>query len=260
MRFLLVLTSLFLFSLACNQIQYELIWSDEFNGNSIDSTNWKINRGNGCPSLCGFGNNELQTYTDQNNNVRVEDGKLIIEAHANDSLQYTSAKIQTLKSWKYGTVEVRAKLPKGRGTWPAIWMLPKDRKYGGWPKSGEIDIMEHVGYDQDKIHGTVHTESFNHMLGTQKGKFTEMENVSNTFHTYSIQWTEEDISFYIDSVEYNHFKNSGNGAEEWPFDNPFYLILNIAVGGNWGGKNGVDATIWPQRMEIDYVRVYKIQE
>lgn len=257
MRFLFVLTLLFLFSFAYKELEDEPIWSDEFNGNSIDLTNWKINLGNGCPSMCGFGNNELQTYTDHNNNVRVEDGKLIIEVHANDSLKYTSAKIQTVNSWKYGTIEVRAKLPKGRGTWPAIWMLPTNWKYGNWPKSGEIDIMEHVGYDQDKIHGTVHTESFNHLLGTQKGKTKEIDNVSDTFHTYSIQWTEEDISFYIDNVKYNQFKNSGKGSEEWPFDNPFYLILNIAVGGNWGGKKGVDDTIWPQRMEIDYVKVYK---
>jgi len=257
MRFLVVLTLLFLFSFAFKQNEEELIWSDEFNAEQLDTSKWKFNLGNGCPTNCGFGNNELQTYTKDNNNVRLENGSLIIEAHASDSLKYTSAKLNSIEDWKYGRIEVRVKLPQGRGTWPAVWMMPKERNYGGWPKSGEIDIMEHVGYDQDVIHGTIHTESFNHIIGTQKGKTIKIDNVSNTFHVYSIQWTSDAITFYVDGVEYNHIKNSGNGPKEWPFDHPFYLILNIAVGGDWGGKKGVDDNIWPQKMEIDYVRVYK---
>lgn len=239
-----------------------LLWSDEFNyTGSPDTTRWTYDIGNGCPTLCGWGNAELQYYTRDRNNIRVEDGKLIIEAHkqVGRKSQHTSAKIKTLKkaSWKYAYVEVRAKLPQGRGTWPAIWMLPDTNVYGGWPASGEIDIMEHVGYDPGIVHGTVHTTDFNHMKGTQVGKQKEVVDFNTTFHNYAVNWTENRIEFYIDGVQYHVFKNNGTGSSAWPFDHPFHLILNIAIGGGWGGAKGIDESIWPQRMEVDYVRVYE---
>ncbi len=252
-----IIASLFIYK----STDKELVWSDEFNNtDELDTTKWKYDLGNGCPELCGWGNNELQYYTSNPSNVRVENGHLIIEAHATDSTKYTSAKlISTNKgNWLYGRIEVRAKLPSGVGTWPAIWMLPAKKEHEGWPKSGEIDIMEHVGFDHGKIHGTVHTESFNHMKGTQKGKFIEVENVETEFHVYAIEWNTTSISFFVDDEMYNQFENTKQGYSEWPFDKPFKLILNIAVGGMWGGQKGVDDSIWPQRMEVDYVRIYEL--
>lgn len=240
----------------------QLVWSDEFHDDTLDKSRWKAYSGNGCPQLCGFGNNELQYYTDKPENVKVADGKLVITALKDsiDNNAYTSAKLLThgLESWQYGRIEVSAKLPSGKGTWPAIWMLPEKRKYGGWPRSGEIDIMEHVGYDQGKIHGTVHTQSFNHMNGTQKGNSILVPDASDAFHEYAIEWREDRIDWFVDGEQYHTFKNTGKNSDDWPFDHPFHLILNIAVGGNWGGKHGVDDSIWPQSMEIDYVRVYTL--
>lgn len=244
----------------CGQKGPELVWADEFEGNEPDSTKWQAYVGDGCPGLCGFGNHELQYYTDQPENVRISDGKLIITA-IHDSVEnsaYSSAKLMTkgIANWQYGRVEVMAKLPKGRGTWPAIWMLPEENTYGGWPRSGEIDIMEHVGYNQGKIYGTVHTQSFNHMQGTQKGDSIMVADAAEIFHEYAIEWTADRIEWFIDDEKYHTFENTGKNPDDWPFDQPFHLILNLAVGGDWGGSRGIDASIWPQSMEIDYVRVY----
>lgn len=232
------------------------IWADEFElDGSPDSTKWSFNIGDH-----GWGNNELQYYTDELKNARVENGKLIIEAHADASRPkgYTSARLVTKSkaAWTYGYFEIKAKLPEGIGTWPAIWMLTETNPYGGWPKSGEIDIMEHVGFNPSVVHGTVHTEAFNHSIGTDVGEVKSIPDFNTEFHTYAIDWSAEKIDFFIDDELYFTFLNSGKGSAEWPFDHPFHLILNIAVGGNWGGQKGVDASIWPQRMEIDYVRIY----
>lgn len=242
--------------LAC---QPRVQWSDEFNYTGIpDTTKWSYDLG----GKDGWGNNEWQYYTNDPKNVRVENGLLIIEAH-NDSIEgkpFSSSRIVSKKKgdWLYGKVEVRAKLPKGKGTWPAIWMLSTDWAYGGWPASGEIDIMEHVGYDPGVIHGTIHTEAYNHLKQTQKeGKIT-IANAQDEFHVYAIDWTDDKIDFFVDDKLYHSVardpKDDFNG---WPFDKPFHLLMNLAIGGNWGGKNGVDMDIWPQRMEIDYVRVYQ---
>jgi beta-glucanase (GH16 family) len=234
-----------------------LVWSDEFDYEGLpDPEKWVYDVGDH-----GWGNNELQYYTENNlENARAENGILIIEAHQDSTFDkaYSSARLLTRgkASWKYGFIEVKAKLPKGVGTWPAIWMLPEKNNYGGWPKSGEIDIMEHVGFDQGTVHGTVHTEAFNHTKGTQKGKTIPVPDCSEEFHIYAIDWQEDKIDFYMDGEHYHTFENTGGSWEEWPFDHPFHLILNIAVGGNWGGAQGVDPDIWPQPMEIDYVRVY----
>lgn len=257
---------------ACSSVEdasetdWKLVWNDEFNyQGQPEESKWNYDIGNGCPTLCGWGNNELQTYTRSSDNVRVEDGKLLIIARRekeNENKKYTSARIKTrLKGdWTYGLIEISAKIPFGKGTWPAIWMLPTDWKYGDWPKSGEIDIMEHVGYDPGNVHGTVHTEAFNHLLGTQQGDSIPVEDANKEFHKYSIRWDEDQIDFMVDDQVYNTFKNNGQGPSAWPFDEPFHLIMNIAVGGNWGGKYGVDPEVFPQTMEIDYVRVYQKQQ
>ena len=233
-----------------------LIWSDEFTiDGTPDATKWSFDIGDH-----GWGNNELQYYTKELRNARVENGTLIIETHADSTMEkgYTSARLVTKgkAAWTYGYLEIKAKLPAGVGTWPAIWMLTETNPYGGWPKSGEIDIMEHVGYDPSVIHGTVHTEAFNHSIGTDVGEVRSISDFNTEFHTYAINWSSEKIDFFIDDALYFTFENSKKGTAEWPFDHPFHLILNIAVGGNWGGQKGVDPAIWPQRMEVDYVRVY----
>ncbi len=242
------------------------IWADEFDYNGFpDSTKWGYDVGDGCPNLCGWGNNEKQYYTsERKENVRVENGKLIIQAHKEDfeTRVYTSTKLisKNKGDWKYGRIEISAKLPSGVGTWPAIWMLPTDWEYGGWPKSGEIDIMEHVGYNPDSVFGTVHTYAFNHMEGTQKGGALPILDAEKEFHLYAIEWTEDKIDFFIDDQMYFTFENERKTFSEYPFDKRFYLILNLAVGGNWGGREGIDDSIFPQQMEIDYVRVYDINQ
>jgi len=234
-----------------------LVWSDEFEDSGLpDHAKWGYDVGDH-----GWGNNELQYYSrSELKNARVEDGRLIIEALADPTRPkgYTSARMVTKGKafWQYGYIEVRAKLPKGVGTWPAIWMLPEESRFGGWPKDGEIDVMEHVGYDPGNVHGTVHTEAFNHTIGTQKGAQKMVPDFASEFHTYAIDWTSEKIDFFIDGQKYFTFEKTDEDYKAWPFDQPFHLILNIAVGGNWGGAKGVDANIWPQRMEVDYVRVY----
>ncbi len=250
---------------SCQKINYQKkpVWSDEFDySGAPDSTKWNYDLGDGCPNVCGWGNNEAQYYTTDSKNIRVENGNLIIEAHK-DSLggkAYTSTRIISKQKgdWLYGRIEVRAKLPKGKGTWPAIWMLSTDWKYGGWPASGEIDIMEHVGYDPGVVHGTIHTEKYNHIKQTQKeGKIT-IADAMDQFHVYAIDWTKDKIDFFVDDNLYHTVvRGQQDDFNGWPFDQKFHLIMNIAVGGNWGGKEGIDDSIWPQRMEIDYVRIYQ---
>lgn len=243
----------------------KLVWQDEFDQDGLpDSNKWSYDYGSGCErgSGCGWGNNELQFYTKERlENARVEDGKLIIQAHKEDwkRWKYTSARLVSKHKgdWQYGRVEVRAKLPKGKGTWAAIWMLPSENQHGGWPRSGEIDIMEFVGYEADSVYSTVHTEAFNHLKGTQRGGQLFDESYSEAFHTYALDWHENKMIFTIDEKPCFVFENTKNGVSEWPFNQPFHLLLNLAVGGNWGGAQGVDPDIWPQQMEIDYVRVYQ---
>ncbi len=242
---------------------YQLIWSDEFDtGTMPDTTKWNYRVGDGCPELCGFGNNELQWYSDQRaENVRIVDGKLIIEARKEDlgTKGYSSTRLNSRHKgdWMYGRFEVRAKLPGGVGIWPAIWMISTEREYGGWPACGEIDIMEHVGFIPDSIGGTVHTKAYNHIVGTQRGMDFYVPDCEDAFHVYGINWTNEKMEFFVDETVYFTFENEGLGWEAYPFDKKFYFILNIAVGGNLGGKKGVDDTIFPQRMVVDYVRVYQ---
>jgi beta-glucanase (GH16 family) len=235
---------------------YTLVWNDEFDKQFIDPSkwSWEVNGDGG-------GNNELQYYTALPTNSFIENGKLVIKAiHENyQNREYTSARLRTLNKgdWLYGRVEVSAKVPTGVGTWPAIWMLPTDWAYGGWPSSGEMDIMEHVGYDPNVIHGSIHTQAYNHTIGTQKSAALNIPTATSNFHKYAIEWFEDHIDFFVDNIKYFTFTNENNGWQYWPFDKRFHLILNLAVGGNWGGVQGVDVNAFPAQMEIDYVRVYK---
>jgi beta-glucanase (GH16 family) len=237
---------------------YKIVWSDEFDTPGLpDSTKWNYDVGGH-----GWGNDELQTYTNKRlENAHIENGLLIIKANREpmNGMNYTSARLisKYKGDWLYGRVEVRAQLPKGRGTWPAIWMLPAKNVYGQWPKSGEIDIMEHVGYDPGKIHQTIHTEAYNHAIKTQRSSVQIIPDVQDTFHIYSIEWSDEKIVFFIDNKPHFIFDNEHKDHKTWPFDQPFYLLLNIAVGGKWGGSMGVDERIWPQQMQVDYVRVFQ---
>jgi beta-glucanase (GH16 family) len=239
---------------------WELAWADEFDYTGLpDSTAWDYDVGGH-----GWGNQEKQYYTKaRTENARVENGILIIEARKEkmDSSDYTSARLITRgkNEWLYGRFEIRAKLPRGIGTWPAIWMLPAKQSYGDsyWPHNGEIDIMEHVGYNQGLIHGSTHSLKYYWQVGTQRTDTIFSPDVSDAFHNYILEWYPDRIQVSMDDSLYFTSLNDNTGWEAWPFDKPFYLILNIAVGGAWGGQKGIDDAIWPQRMEVDYVRVYK---
>jgi len=239
-----------------------LVWSDEFNYSGLpDPLLWGFDTINNSE---GWGNNEKQFYTkERTTNALVKDGSLYIKAVKEDykGFSYTSARLisKNKGDWRYGRIEIRAKLPEGRGMWPAIWMLPTDWSYGGWPSSGEIDIMENVGYDPHVIHGTVHTEKYNHMAGTQKGAKITLPDCYTNYHLYALEWDENKIRVFADSTLFFSFSNEGTGYHTWPFDKRFHLLLNIAVGGNWGGAHGIDNTVFPGEMTIDFVRVYQYQ-
>ena len=256
---------------------WKLVWSDEFDyAGKPDPEKWthdiwpakKVNR-------------ELQTYTDRLKNVRVEDGKLILEAYKEkyNNADYTSGRIHTADKGDllYGKIDIRAKLPPGQGTWPAIWMLPSTPfKYAtnceagedwqgahidacdAWPNSGEIDIMEHVGYDMNNVHGTVHNRAYYWVNGEQRKGSVNSVNAESEFHVYSIEWTPEKITILFDNVPYFFYMNEGEGWKAWPYDHPYHLILNVAVGGDWGLAGGpIDDSVFPVRMEVDYVRMYQ---
>ena len=233
------------------------MWEDNFSNNGApDPAKWTLETGGG-----GWGNNELQFYTD-NGNATAANGNLTITAKRENfgGREYTSARMITKGKgdFLYGRFEIRARLPRGRGTWPAIWMLHSNSAYGNWPASGEIDIMEHVGYDVNRVHATVHTAAYNHTRGTQKGSNKVIPTATEEFHNYRVDWTPYAVRAFIDDVPYFEFINENTGFTTWPFNIKFFMILNVAVGGNWGGLQGVDATIFPASMVVDYVRVYKM--
>ena len=237
-----------------------LVWEENFKGSSLDTNFWNIYVGNGCPELCGFGNHELQYYTNDSLNIKVENGQLILTA-LYDSIYktFSSAKITTENKvdFQKGYLEVVAKLPNAVGTWPAIWMLPTLDRPLNWPLDGEIDIMENVGYDSCKILGTIHTKAYNHTINTQKSDSIVISTAHQDFHTYSLNWTDSILEWYVDSNLYNSIKRkSVDREEQWPFDKPFHLIINQAVGGDWGGRMGVDTSSFPQSLIIDRVKLY----
>lgn len=259
---LLILLFIFPLTIFCGRTRvqspgWELAWSDEFNDSGLpDAGKWNYDTGGH-----GWGNNELQYYTmERTENARQENGFLVIEARKEpwSGRDYTSTRLVSRgkADWQYGKIEVRAKLPKGRGSWPAIWMLGNKQPLR-WPDDGEIDIMEHVGFDQGRVHASIHCKKYHHSIGTQKTANVMVPDCSESFHVYAVEWDAENVKVFVDGDNYFSFANEHSGYDAWPFDNNMYLLLNIAVGGNWGGQQGVDDTIWPQKMEIDYVRVYQ---
>ncbi len=235
----------------------KLVWSDEFNTpGHPDTTKWNYNIGNGDG---GWGNNELEYYTSSDSNARIENGNLVIEARK-ESLggrNYTSARMLTQGKfdWTYGRFEIRAKLPKGIGTWPAIWMLGSNIPQVGWPTCGEIDIMEHVGKNLNEINWSAHSKMYNWPMGTQKTNKAIIANVTDSFHVYKLDWSKAALNFYVDDALYLTVNSDGKNADYYPFVVPQFLLLNLAIGGNMAGST-IDNSIFPVRMLVDYVRVY----
>jgi beta-glucanase (GH16 family) len=239
---------------------YQLVWSDDFESNGLpDSTKWIYDtEGNSA----GWGNNEEQFYTTgRKENAHIENGKLAITAIKEnfEGKKYTSARLISKADWKYGRIEVRAKLPSGRGTWPAIWMMPGGWSFndGNWPDIGEIDIMEHVGHDLNVIHASAHSKDYQWQAATQKTAVMTVPDATQNFHNYIFDWTPEVMHAYVDDSLYFTYQNEGLGESKWPYNKPFYLILNLAVGGAWGSAKGIDSTAFPQTMEVDYVKVFQ---
>ncbi|MEE4214718.1 MAG: family 16 glycosylhydrolase [Bacteroidales bacterium] len=243
---------------------YEIVWSDEFDGEEIDDEKWLHQTG-----ASGWGNNELQNYTD-GENTSVSDGILSITAEKTGSGQnlgdYSSSRINSTESFTYGRFEIRAKMPdyRGPGLWPAIWMLGSSIQEGtSWPLCGEIDIMEYVSWNPDHVSSAIHTESNNHTIGNAvTSGHVSLTSAEEEFHVYGLIWTYTYLEFYIDdptNVILTYKRPGDYNQENWPFDSPFYFLLNIAVGGTYGGVEGVDDDIFPAVMEIDYVRVYQLR-
>lgn len=258
MKLTLYIALICLLNTAAMAQNWNLVWADEFDAPGLpDASKWSYDVGGG-----GYGNEELQYYTDARaENASVAGGVLTITARKENfgGNNYTSARMVTRGKgdWLYGKVEVRAKLPKGRGMWPAIWMLPTDWAYGNWPASGELDIMENVGFDSTSIHCNIHTQAYNHSIGTNKGNSIVLTDLWDSWHVYRMEWFADHVSYYVDDKHVFTFNNEKTGSTTWPFDKRFHLILNIAIGGTWGGLQGVDDSRFPQTMQVDYVRVYQ---
>ncbi len=257
-KIILFLTALVLLSYQGFSQNWQLVWQDEFNYTGLpDPNKWGYDVGAG-----GWGNGEAQYYNNaRRENSRVENGNLVLEARRDwAGAEYSSARLVSRNKgdWTYGRVEVRAKIPVGQGLWPAIWMLPTDWAYGGWPASGEIDIMESFalgGLKYDKVEANIHTKAYNHTIGTNKGAaITGLSNIEQNYHVYGVSWYENKMVFDVDGREYFTFNNEG-GWQKWPYDKKFHLIMNIAVGGSLG--TWIAPEIFPKRMLVDYVRVYK---
>lgn len=239
---------------------WQLVWNDEFDhGDQPDPAKWNYDVGGD-----GWGNREWQFYTQARpENARVEGGRLIIEARREpwQGRDYTSARLVTKgkADWLYGRFEIRARLPLGRGTWPAIWMLPTVWNLGNglWPDNGEIDIMEHVGHDPGVVHTSTHSQKNQWRNHNQRTATIKMPDAGTVFHTYTLEWDAEEIRVFVDDRHYFTSRKDGGDWTSWPFYREFYLVLNLAVGGDWGAAKGVDETIWPRRMEVDYVRVWR---
>ena len=257
---------------------YSLIWSDEFDTDGLPNpAKWAYDT---YRNKDGWWNEEEQYYSSgRAENGRIENGHLIIEArkdgeqlrgypeyamqlrgyHDYGGQDYSSARLFTKgkASWQYGYFEIRAKVPCGRGLWPAIWSLPEEP--GEWPDSGEIDIMEYVGFDSKRFHATIHTGNKNHIMKTEVGEKIKVKTACKAFHTHSLLWTPEAIEVSLNGHPYFRYENDGQGEGSWPFDRPHHLIMNIAVGGTWGGKKGISKKAFPAQMEVDYVRIYQTE-
>ena len=256
--------------------KWNLVWHDEFEGDKLDPNKWTPDVWQAFKV-----NSEDQAYTERNKNIRVKDGKLIIEAHkeAYQNAEYTSGRVHSKGKgdFLYGKAEVRAKIPSGNGTWSAIWMLPSDpykysttckpnedwqgsRTCDAWPNSGEIDIMEHLGHDMGTVWGTVHNKAYYWVNWEQRKGSIIGNDLDKDFHLYSVEWTPNYVHVFLDNNLYFTYVNEQTGWKAWPYDHPYHIILNLAIGGNWGRAGGpIDDRIFPVKMEVDYVRVYQRQ-
>lgn len=243
--------------------KWQLVWHDEFDGEGIpDPTKWTYAVGGH-----GWGNKEKQFYTEaREENAGIRDGKLHVTGRKEkwEENDYTSARVisRGLGDFQYGRFEIRAKVPPARGTWSAIWMMPSDWQFsdGGWPDIGEIDIMEHVGHDSGTVHASAHSRDYQWQKGTQKTGILKVPTATEEFHTYVLEWSEARLAAYVDDEMYFEYLNEGEGEGKWPYNKPFYLIMNVAIGGEWVNAHGVDDAALPQSMEVDYVRVFKAIE
>lgn len=236
---------------------WELVWHDEFDDPAINPENWTFDLGGG-----GWGNGEMQIYTNKSDNARVENGNLVIEArkepNENGGFSFTSARLKTqgLQTFQYGRIEARIKVPAGAGFWPAFWMLGSNFPEVGWPDCGEIDIMEYVGKDPTNILGTMHGPGYSGALGLSGWK-RQTENIADDFHVYAIEWDTDEIKWFFDGEQYSAYTREDVGNREWVFDQPFFVILNLAVGGTLGGLVSPE-TVFPSQVLVDYVRVYQV--
>lgn len=235
------------------QTKRKLVWEENFNGKALNESVWNFEMDNGCPNICGWGNNERQWYTKENHTLR--DGNLIIEGRLKDG-KYTSTRITTKgkKEFQYGRIECRAKMPTGIGIWPAFWMLGSNITSVGWPKSGEIDILEYIGRDPQQVYTTLHTQDGHG--DHAHGKRTEILDVEEGFHVFAVEWSKEKMDFFVDNRFVFSYNPEVKNVDSWPFDQPFYIIVNMAIGGNFGGPE-VDDAIFPQQFIVDYIKVYQ---
>jgi len=233
---------------------WQLAWQDEFDGEAIDRANWTYDLGGG-----GWGNGEMEYYTDRTENARLENGMLVIEARQEkfEGSAFTSARLKTqgLREFQYGRIEARLKVPAGAGLWPAFWMLGADILVKNWPDCGEIDIMEYVGREPDLILGTLHGPGYSGALGLSKWNRQKYA-IADDFHTYAIEWEADQISWFYDGEQYSTFTRVDVGDRPWVYDHPFFIILNLAVGGQFPGPLSPE-TVFPAQLLVDYVRVYE---
>lgn len=231
----------------------KLVWQEDFKASQLDESVWNYELGDGCPNICGWGNNERESYTKENH--QLHKGNLVIEARK-ESGKYTSTRITTKgkKEFLYGRIECRAKLPVGKGIWPAFWMLGSNIDAKGWPKCGEIDILEYVGRDPHQVYTTLHTQDGHGDRG--HGKRTEIHEIEQGFHVFAVDWSKDKMDFFVDEKLVFTYNPQPKNEDSWPYNQPFYIIVNMAVGGNFGGPD-VDDTIFPQSFIVDYIRVYQ---
>lgn len=239
---------------------YNLAWNDEFNGAALNQADWNYETGDGCPNNCGWGNNELEWYT-AGDNLYMQDGKMIIEARAESKggKNYTSTRMttQSKKTFTFGRIDIRAKVPRGKGVWPALWMLGSNITTVSWPKCGEMDILELLGQEPNKVYSTVHYGPAPSGGSVQKSNSKIAATpYSDAFHLYSLNWEQDKLQFLVDNALLLEVNKADFGSYAYPFNDPFFFIFNIAVGGNWPGSPDA-STQFPQWLMVDYVRVFQ---
>ncbi len=242
--------------------KYKLVWSDEFDGSELDESSWNYEIGDGCPKICGWGNKQKQYYTRENTEVR--EGKLIITAREEEKggYDYTSSRIQSAgkREFRFGRIDIRAKMPIGKGMWPALWMLGASRYDIGWPKCGEIDILELAGNQPSLAQGTVHYQGRKWRKLNKAYYELEEGTFADDFHIYSLDWEKDRMAWLVDDLKYYEITRDSVDSDRYPFNDPFYFIINLAVGGSWRAGNPDSTTVFPQTLEVDYIRVYQKEE